>query len=132
MGKQKVVGRLASIPELQGVARLLSEPELKAFVQRIKRMSSLGAVSEMFDFAGLDPSELQARLRRWGLGAERTCFAVWPRDAAGCEVDSNLFIRFYDDLWYPASDDVWVAHNNSGWMIEVNHEEVARLWRFPV
>lgn len=49
---------------------------------------------------------------------------AWSRDAVRLKFDD--FVTWYDDWWYPASDDVWVLDVGCRWLVELDHEEVVR------
>lgn len=41
----------------------------------------------------------------------------------------RAFVHHYDDLWYPARDDLWVTDLAMAWFLELNHEEVLTFVR---
>jgi len=51
---------------------------------------------------------------------------LWISDNIACEIESILFIKYFDDLWYPAADDIIVTATTFKWIIEINHEEIIR------
>jgi hypothetical protein len=54
---------------------------------------------------------------------------IWIASREGIRIDYDLFVQYYDYLWYPSSDDVWITRNLS-WVLELDHEEIFSLYRF--
>jgi hypothetical protein len=50
--------------------------------------------------------------------------AVWPSENAGVRMRYVDFVRYYNSLWYPSRDDVWLTSEDRGWFIELDHEEI--------
>ena len=51
---------------------------------------------------------------------------IWISDNIVCEIKSIFFIKYFDDLWYPAADDIIVTSTTFKWIIEINHEEIIK------
>ena len=66
-------------------------------------------------------------VRRW-LGElpikEEVVYIYFVSDKQGIRLSFNLFIKHYDDLWFPSSDDVWITNKSLSWLLELDHEEV--------
>jgi hypothetical protein len=45
---------------------------------------------------------------------------IWDRRTAA-RVPRVLFVRRWDDFWYPSSDDLSVIGANGGWHLEMHH-----------
>ena len=105
---------------MHSVSRLVKRIELIAFDSR--------PVDEV-DIAHLDSSSVKQLLQTWESHVGSSWVAVWPWNREAIEVAARDFIQHYDDLWYPSSDDVWITNDRTDWLIELNHEEMARLWK---
>ncbi|HWB55683.1 MAG TPA: hypothetical protein VG479_01945 [Gaiellaceae bacterium] len=66
----------------------------------------------------------RARLKEHGaeLG-ERVC-ALWPFDAFAVEMALLDFADHFDELWFPASDDVWLLSLRHRRFVILNREEL--------
>lgn len=55
--------------------------------------------------------------------------ALWPQERKGLALSYASFIKYHDDLWFPARDDVWLIDKaDFSWLIELDHEEVFRFY----
>lgn len=65
-------------------------------------------------------------VRSWisSLPVDAECLACvdWARDGLGVEIPFSVFIRYFDDFWYPSSDDVVVLFPD-GAVLLIDHEE---------
>lgn len=73
---------------------------------------------------GDDPEKTREGLKgyRDRLG-ERVC-ALWPFEPFAAEIALDDFADHFDDLWYPASDDVWLLSLRHRRFLTLNHEEL--------
>ena len=56
-------------------------------------------------------------------------YVFWTSDSnanhnVGIKIPYHIFCKYYDDLWYPCSDDVWVYDTQNTFCIEISHEEI--------
>lgn len=73
---------------------------------------------------GDDPEVTRKALKahRDSLG-ERVC-GLWPFEPFAAEIDLDDFADHFDDLWYPAADDVWLLSLHHRRFLTLNHEEL--------
>jgi hypothetical protein len=73
---------------------------------------------------GDDAEATRGRLRGFAehLG-ERVC-AVWAFEAFAVEIALDDFADHFDELWFPASDDVWLLSLHHRRFVTLNHEEL--------
>jgi hypothetical protein len=73
---------------------------------------------------GDDPDATRAKIksRDEDLG-ERVC-ALWPFEAFAVELAVDDFADRFEELWYPASDDVWLLSLHHRRLLVLNHEEL--------
>jgi hypothetical protein len=48
---------------------------------------------------------------------------LWPHYRAGIQVAYGVFSDYYDDLWFPSADDLWVVGSMRSWLLQLDHEE---------
>ena len=72
---------------------------------------------------------MREHLRSLGVTHDALATIVWASTAYGVVLRFRDFVAFYDDWWYPGSDDVWVSAHNGGWLLELDHEEILRFRR---
>ena len=46
----------------------------------------------------------------------------------GLKLPYHVFCNYYDDLWYPSSDDVLIYDTNNAFCVEISHEEIVTHW----
>lgn len=78
----------------------------------------------------LSPQEIKSFLTSLLIEPEIVTTLIWPYDRCGIYLPFHLFIEYYDDLWYPASDDVWIMDPNISWLLEIDHEENFSFFQF--
>ncbi|MEV6298220.1 hypothetical protein AB0M02_02315 [Actinoplanes sp. NPDC051861] len=66
--------------------------------------------------------EVRSWLRALPVDAESVVRVDWARDGIGVEVPFFVFVRYFDDFWYPSSDDVVVMFPD-GAILFLDHEE---------
>ena len=54
--------------------------------------------------------------------------AYWVSFEEGINLYYYDFIKDYNELWYPGTDDIWITEGSFAWLIELNHEEVISFW----
>jgi hypothetical protein len=74
------------------------------------------------DISRAGPDEVRATLSGLPIGDDWV-EVVWPFERAGVRMRFRDFVRYYDDLWYPSSDDLLITNSTKTWLLEVNHEE---------
>src|SRR4051812_20853722 len=80
-----------------------------------------------FSIAALSLEAAAAKLR---LGIEdQLIYAYWFTVDEGIALKWQLFIEHFSDLWYPSSDDLILTAQGASWAIEINHEELVRVFR---
>lgn len=77
------------------------------------------------DAGDLEPVEVRAWLFDLDVPAEASVVVLWPFDRLGTQMTYRSFVDRYDDLWYPASDDVVVYWDNGDdtSVVVLDHEE---------
>ena len=53
---------------------------------------------------------------------------LWPQESFSLKLNYAIFIKHYNELWYPSRDDIWIIDKTDfSWLIELNHEEVFKF-----
>jgi hypothetical protein len=88
--------------------------------ETIEQLEAAGAVWVYGD----DPDATRALIaaRDEDLG-ERVC-VLWPLEAFAVEIAVDDFAAHFEELWYPASDDVWLLSLHHRRFLTLNHEEL--------
>ncbi|HEX6606618.1 MAG TPA: ClbS/DfsB family four-helix bundle protein [Chloroflexia bacterium] len=128
--------RIAANEALVGKYTLVPAGELSAIIDRIQRFRTAhrqeaehGSVySHRADVADLDLEQLRAVLRSLHPGVA-TVIVVWPADRLAARLQYADFVACYDDLWHPASTDVWITDQAVDWLVELDHEETLTVLR---
>ncbi len=70
------------------------------------------------------PDATRARLRSFAAELGGRVCALWPFEAFAVEIALDDFAEHFDELWYPASDDVWLLSLHHRRFVTLNHEEL--------
>jgi hypothetical protein len=104
---------------------------IHAIQERIKSRSveKRAETSVAFDGRLADPDEVRSWLN-W-LPIEGDVVVTWPSNGEAMKVPYEIFVEFYDDLWYPSSDDVWITDEVLSFLLELDHEELLAYCQLP-
>ena len=114
-----------------GYKDIVFKPE-DAFIRleqlRDLRMSKQLYIVSTYDASNASPLEV----REWldGLRISGVVDITWIGINESIRLDFSVFATFYDDLWFPGSDDVWITSSSMNWLLEFSHEEVFSLYSF--
>ena len=89
----------------------------------IEQLRAAGAEWVYGDAPEATTARLKAHAEQLG---ERVC-ALWPFEAFALEIAVDDFADHFDELWYPASDDVWLLSLHHRRFLTLNHEELLLL-----
>ena len=78
--------------------------------------------------SGRDGEREIKRVRKWlyqrGIPFKHRVLLSWSNTEAAVTT-WKMFVRYWDDLWYPGSDDLAVFDESLGWALFLWHEEEA-------
>jgi len=78
-----------------------------------------GAVS----ISGRSAEDVRSLLSQHADDLGETVCVVWCYEAAAVEMLYSDFVEHFDDLWYPARDDVWLLSFSERSFLAMSHEE---------
>ncbi|MGE0870225.1 MAG: hypothetical protein AB7P03_16795 [Kofleriaceae bacterium] len=110
--------RVCAIAALTGKYAELSDEEVAAISRRVRG----GRCIECYALDELDPDHVRAVLRNSGLADDQLVSIVWASDRFGISLRFDLFVAWFDDLWFPSSDDVIIAVDGRLRLL-LDHEE---------
>jgi hypothetical protein len=73
---------------------------------------------------GDDPEKTRSALKGFRERLGETVCALWPFEPYAAELAVDDFAEHFDDLWFPASDDVWLLSLHHRRFLTLNHEEL--------
>ena len=88
------------------------------------------AQTKTMNGADLSPQEIRNFLGGLPIDQNLVAKLIWPSYQSGISLPFYLFVENYDELWYPASDDLWITDQNMNWVLEVDHEENFTFFQF--
>jgi hypothetical protein len=84
---------------------------------------------------GGNSPEAVRRVRKWlfqrGIPFRREVYLSWDNTAAAITT-WEMVVKYWDDLWYPSSDDLVVFDSSLSWALFFWHEEEAFFASHPV
>jgi hypothetical protein len=133
MGKAMIAQRLQAASGLTGKFAVLPKSELS---QRLRRLAPFFAADHIHEYGPpltFDAREVLPRdIARW-LGLHELpneiVAVMWLSEHEGISMLLSDFLLHIDELWYPSSDDVIVESSSGSFVITIDHEEQARLFR---
>ena len=80
--------------------------------------------------AGAEEFDLQEFLLNIGLFHEFDVAVKWSDNMDDVDVFSlQDLCEFFDDIWYPSTDDIEIVDMNLKWMLAIDHHGYMWLWR---
>jgi hypothetical protein len=93
-------------------------------IERIKKDfedNKIETIQEI-NISDLDQHEIQTFLQSLPFGSEKT-FIIWVFESFGIQLPFKLFCEYFDELWFPSSDDIWICDTQYLYYLEISHEE---------
>jgi hypothetical protein len=125
--------RLESVLELQTKYEFLKTAQVQEIYNEInsrfrskkgKLKPHLHPLSDRVNIEEMDPSEVRQFLLSLKVAHDEIVWLIWCSDETGISITFRDFVQYYDDLWYPSSDDIWVTEKSLSWLLEFDHEEI--------
>lgn len=80
------------------------------------------------DTSDMTINDVKTWLDNLALGDEQV-HVYWLSENEGITISFKLFSQYYDELWYPAADDVVLTPSDNSWLLTLDHEERFQLWK---
>ncbi|MFE9581099.1 hypothetical protein ACFYO1_32325 [Nocardia sp. NPDC006044] len=116
----------------QTLTRLGAVDDRTSFDRPVARVGGLSTVWELLraadmvlDVGELGPETVREWLRTLPIAESEWVAVAWPADATTVRMRFDQFADCFDDLWYPAQDDVVVVAERNGAVdvLVLGHEE---------
>lgn len=89
-----------------------------------------GSVPELVTELGeLTPDQIRNVLAGVRATGPEPVTLLWPYDGYCVGMPYAAVVQFYDDLWNPSSDDLWVTDRLASWLLIIDHEERLEFYR---
>lgn len=76
------------------------------------------------DISDETPAQVRQYLSGLGIAEWENVYLVWVANQIGVQMAFGDFVQYYDDIWYPSSDDIWISSENLSWFLNFDHEEI--------
>lgn len=128
-----ITNRLESISELKQkyticdsiqAQKVCTDIQTKFFSDQEAIKPHLQPLTQKKDISEVTSDEVKGYLMSLGIRDDEKIWLIWIPLRAGISILFRDFVEYYDDLWYPSSDDVWLTDTLMSWLIEFDHEEV--------
>jgi len=121
--------RLKDNPEIAKSMRCMDGAQVTEMIDKYRTAQATAARAlKSIDLTYATPVTLLPLWKNLGAVANEKVCVVWLRERVGIIVDFDVFVRSWDDLWYPSSDDVIVANTCYGFGASFDHEEKLSIW----
>ena len=94
------------------------------FLEKGKLKSGLQALSKKEDIYEADSNKVKQFLLSLNIPQDKIVRVIWCSTKTGISILFRDFVEYYDDIWYPSSDDVWVTEESLSWLLDFDHEEI--------
>ncbi|MBN2293716.1 MAG: hypothetical protein JXM70_14915 [Pirellulales bacterium] len=107
---------------------MLRQAEFDSITAAIRTRITDGFFAKMAekDCCDADPDEIRAWLS--SLPFNGLVNVIWIGEGEGVVIDYDCFVKFYDDLWFPSSDEVWLSTLDMKLVLQIDHEEQFELF----
>jgi hypothetical protein len=102
----------------------ISHEDISSCIEKIKKdfeNNKIETIQEI-NISDLDQYEIQTFLQSLPLGSDEV-FIIWVFESFGIQLPFNLFCKYFDELWFPSSDDIWICDTQCLYYLEISHEE---------
>ncbi len=124
--------QLEAVPELQSKYEFLDRTQVQKIFDDIlstffpggdELKPHLLALSKQMNIVYAEPDEITEFLFALGIPPDEAVWLIWCWDREGISIKFRDFVQYYDELWYPSRDDVWMTDNIMSWLLHIDHEE---------
>jgi hypothetical protein len=78
----------------------------------------------------LSVQQVQTLLSRYGVQLQRRVYVIWAYGDFGIILPAQDVAAHIDDIWFPATDDVFVFDPTDDWCLELHHEGMYSCGRY--
>ncbi|KAA8881964.1 hypothetical protein F3087_39725 [Nocardia colli] len=116
----QTLNRLGAVDDRTNFDRLLALAGGLRAVRQLLRTSET-----VLDVGELEPEAIREWLRALPIAQSEWVEIAWPADTTAVRMRFDRFAKCFDDLWYPAQDDVVVVAERPGavQILVLDHEE---------
>lgn len=122
--------RFDAIPQVAEQIEHLDRSSDRALKHWVQNESPAG---NEFQVAGVrkfdmesDESEGRKFLFSLGVALGEKCYVTWA-GVEGIRMPVGTCFEYFYDVWYPGSDDLWVVPESRSWLLECDHDGLARF-----
>lgn len=117
--------RLEVLSRQRTAFRILEDELAQAEVAKVRRLLQAASAGrrKKLDASDLERDVVTAWLQSLPISATEQVTLLWPAYSAGIRLPFSDFVKNYDELWYPAAEDLWVRDEKSSRLLEMDHEE---------
>jgi hypothetical protein len=127
-----IAQRLRSVTGLSGKFGWLPPDEMQSRLDGLRAFDGsvvpkgYGEVRR-FDARDTEPSAIADWLQAQQL-PEEPVKVFWLFDREGISIELKDFLKYFDELWFPSSDDIVVESESTSFVIAIDHEEQVQLF----
>lgn len=79
--------------------------------------------------ADADDFSFKSAVLQAGIEPSKRVLINWYRFDVIDEIALDDLTNYFDDIWYPSSDDIEIFDNSISWMISIGHSGEMTVWR---
>lgn len=111
---------------IDGKYTVLPDEVVRSFVEKLRYefITSADRISKKnVNVADLSSEDIKKYLNNLSVDKNIEIFLMWIPYRSGIVVPFHIFIDNFDEFWYPASEDIFLANEEMNWLLYVDHEE---------
>ncbi len=117
--------------EADGVrAHLAKRLKLPAFTDGASLVAEISKRQSLHDKCVDQGFELDLILKSAGIVSPKNVFINWYQFDNIDVMTSKDVVRYFDDLWYPSSDDIDLFDSSFAWVVSVRHDGIVAIVKF--
>jgi hypothetical protein len=110
------------------ILSFISDEDVSLYCQKIEDRNEEFEFVHEIDISLFGKSEIQSFLQTLPFKNE-SIIALWFFESFGVQMPRDIFYKYFDELWYPSSDDIWVFDLQEEYYLEISHEEKIILYK---
>lgn len=119
--------RFAEIEGLLNARHILASSEALGILQMFNALAINNKYIDPIDMSNFDHAVGSSLIRSLWV-PQMPINLIWLGDAIGISISVDLFASYWDDIWYPSSDDMIAFVSESHPIAYFSHEEMLYLY----
>jgi len=104
----------------------MSESATREAILKARHLAEYPEVLSV-NIGDIEADQVRALLRDSLVGPQSEVLVIWASENESALMRFEDVVNFYDDLWYPSRDDIWILASSPLVLIDIDHEEMLSI-----